>query len=151
LELRSGSGIDLEMPGLAVGGLPATGTPAKFDLEFHFVERPGESLTGSLTYATDLFDTETGAAIAERFVRGLRAVAADPEGLVGHVDVLGDAERTRVLADWNDTSHPVPEKGLPQLFAEQVDRTPDAVAVEFAGDRLTYRELDAWSNRLARA
>ncbi|MET7767007.1 amino acid adenylation domain-containing protein, partial [Streptomyces sp. NPDC005393] len=66
------------------------------------------------------------------------------------VHVLGVGERERVLVDWNDGAAQVPVDSLPALFDAQVERTPDAVAVQFGDTRLTYAELDARANRLAR-
>ncbi|WP_446048259.1 AMP-binding protein, partial [Streptomyces olivaceus] len=81
-----------------------------------------------------------------RLVRVLEAVAADPDRPVGRVDVLSAAERGLVLGEWIDTAGEVSVGALPQLFEEQVRRTPGALA---AGE-LTYAELNARANRLAR-
>ncbi|NUH44466.1 AMP-binding protein, partial [Streptomyces samsunensis] len=76
--------------------------------------------------------------------------AEDPDRRIGDVELLSAVERERVLVGWNGESRGVRGVSLPVLFREQVARTPDAVAV-VAGDRgLSYRELDAWSNRVAR-
>ena len=64
--------------------------------------------------------------------------------------MLEDGERDRMLAEWNDTALDVPSGTLPELFAAQVGRTPDAVAVVFEGVEVTYAELDARASRLAR-
>ncbi|AZQ32224.1 amino acid adenylation domain-containing protein [Streptomyces cyaneochromogenes] len=133
------------LPGLEVTGRPVGAGAAKFDLSFHLAER-----TGGLDFSTDLFDRETAQGIAERFVRVLTALAEGPGRRVGEVEILDPAERDRVLVEWNGASRDVRGVSLPLLFAEQVARTPDAEAV-VAGERvLTYAELDAWSNRVAR-
>ncbi|ADI04249.1 CDA peptide synthetase II [Streptomyces bingchenggensis BCW-1] len=111
---------------------------------------PGRQLHLRFDYRGDLFDRATIEALAGRFVRVLEAVAADPDVPVGRVDVLGEAERQRVLVDWNDTARAVPDAVVPELFEAQVARTPGAVAVVCEGEELTYGELNARANRLAR-
>nr|AEG64697.1 LpmC [Streptomyces viridochromogenes] len=133
------------LPGLEVASRPIAAGAAKFDLSFHLAER-----SGGLDFSTDLFDRATAQGIAERFVRVLTALAEGPGRRVGEVEILDPAERDRVLVEWNGVSRGVRGVSLPVLFAEQVVRTPDAEAV-VAGERaLTYAELDAWSNRVAR-
>ncbi|MFJ7339904.1 amino acid adenylation domain-containing protein, partial [Streptomyces sp. NPDC101110] len=73
-----------------------------------------------------------------------------PEGRLAAVNVLDEVERERMLADWNGTDTPVGEATVPELFAAQAARTPDAVAIVCGGAELTYGELDMRANRLAR-
>ena len=107
-------------------------------------------LRGEVIAAADLFDPATVEAIAQRLVRVLDLVAADPQVRLSEVDVLGEDERRQVLADWNDTAVPGPDSMVPELFAAQVARAPDAVAVVCGGLELTYGELDGRASRLAR-
>src|SRR5207244_3675825 len=100
-------------------------------------------------YATDLFDRASMEAMAARLVRLLEAAVAEPERAIGSLDVLSPDERHTILHGWNDTARTVPSATLPELFAAQVVRTPDAVAVVFEEQSLTYAELDARSNQLA--
>ncbi|MFF4221221.1 condensation domain-containing protein, partial [Streptomyces nondiastaticus] len=155
LALQNNAEAVLDLPGLKVAPLPGTDAPAKFDLSFALAEEfdaqgAPAGLTGSVTYATDLFDRGSVEAIAERFVRVLETVTADPAVTVSQVDVLGGAERAWVLVDWNDTGRDVPEGTLPELFEAQVARTPGATALVFDDAELTYAELNARANRLAR-
>jgi len=69
---------------------------------------------------------------------------------VSGLEVLSAAERRRVLVEWNDTDTTVPQATLPELFAAQAARTPDAAAVVFEGVSVSYAELEARANRLAR-
>ena len=82
-------------------------------------------------------------------MRLLEAAVADPERAIGRLDILGAEERATILREWNATARAVPCATLPELFAAQVARTPEAVAVVFEEERLSYGELDARSNRLA--
>ena len=148
LTVQNNAPASLELPGLRVGGLPGGPPAARFDLDFIVAEtfdergRPA-GLRGSVVVAADLFDPATAASIAERLVRVLTAVAADPQARVHRVQVLDSAERRRVLQGWNDAGAAVPAVSLAGLFGAQVARVPDAVAVA-DGDRVvSYGELDA--------
>src|SRR5262249_22134281 len=81
--------------------------------------------------------------------RLLEGAVADPEQRVGALDILSFEERRTILAEWNATAHAVPAATLPELFAAQVTKTPNATAVVFEDQRLTYGELDAHANQLA--
>ncbi|MEN0138514.1 MAG: amino acid adenylation domain-containing protein [Rhodococcus sp. (in: high G+C Gram-positive bacteria)] len=91
-----------------------------------------------------------GAALLARVGRVLDRIGRDPSVDVGGLDLLGAAERERVLRTWNATDAPVPTATLVDLFDAQVERSPDAVAVVFGADLLTYAEFDVQVNRLAR-
>ncbi|WP_026405330.1 non-ribosomal peptide synthetase, partial [Actinomadura rifamycini] len=140
-------------PGVRAEALPpGDGTAARFDLSFTFAERrDGDGapagLTGDLRYAADLFDAATAEALAARLVRVLEQVAADPAVTVGGVDLLDDAERARAVR--RPAARPAPAATLPDLFARQAARAPDAVAVTCAGTARTYGALDAAANRIA--
>ncbi len=114
---------------------------AKFDLHFTFVDE-SDRLALLLEYATDLCDETTAKRTADRLVRLLAQVAGEPDVLVGDLEVLEEAERQSVLGDWNDTAHEVAATSLPALFRAQVSRTPDAPALIFGEQQLTYGELD---------
>ena len=84
-----------------------------------------------------------------RFLRLLEAAVASPDRAIGSLEILAPDERHTILQTWNDTARAVPSATLPELFAAQVARTPDAVAVVFEDQSLTYGELDARANQLA--
>ncbi|MER7729208.1 amino acid adenylation domain-containing protein [Streptomyces sp. NPDC096323] len=141
--------------GLQAQDMPLDAGAAKFDLTLTFRPRHGpdgspDGISGELEYAADLFDESTVRALAGRLVRLLGQVAADPALRVSGVRMLTTAERELAVSGWNDTARDVPVSVLPELFAAQVVRTPDAVALECAGVSWSYAELDAWSSRLAR-
>ncbi|WP_203968553.1 non-ribosomal peptide synthetase, partial [Sphaerisporangium melleum] len=148
---------DLAAPGLAVAaaGIPHTGT-AKMDAFFSLVEvRDADGtprgLDIAVEYSTDLFDERTIATLVGRWARLLRAAAADPGRRIGAIDLLTLAERHELLVTRNDTRAERPHAGLAELFAAQAARTPGATAVMSRDASLTYAELDARSDRLARA
>ncbi|MFE3288151.1 condensation domain-containing protein, partial [Streptomyces sp. NPDC059233] len=85
------------------------------------------------------------------FVAFLEAASKEPRMPVGQLDALTDAEWVTVVEEWNDTGRRLPATTLPELFAVQVGRSPDAVAVVGdGGPSVSYAELDEWSNRVAR-
>ncbi|HEX2090929.1 MAG TPA: amino acid adenylation domain-containing protein [Longimicrobiaceae bacterium] len=133
--------------------VPATldsGT-AKLDLTLFVWERAGGGLSATLEYATDLFDAATAERMATHYTATLRAVAADPDGRVAAVDFLSAAERQQLVSGWNATEAELPgDRPVHALVAGQAARTPDAVAVACGAGSLTYAELEARSNRLAR-
>ncbi|MET7402180.1 amino acid adenylation domain-containing protein, partial [Dactylosporangium sp. NPDC005572] len=132
-------------PGVrATPRLVATGT-AKFDLTFDVAERP-TGLEGSIEYRSDLFDHSTAAALATRFLRLLSAVVAAPAAPLSTVDLLLDDERLPLRG----AAFAGPSRTFAALFADQVAARPGAVAVEDGPRTLTYAELDALANRLAR-
>ncbi|POX64492.1 hypothetical protein C3492_05520 [Streptomyces sp. Ru62] len=142
------------------GGLDLVGVEAvpercgpvasKFDLSVCFFRETEEGLTVSLEYAADLFDRSTAERILGCLLRVLESVAADPDVRVGELEVLSAGERRRLLEDWNGTVSAVPEGSLPEVFAARVASVPDAVAVVCGPESVTYAELNARANRLAR-
>jgi amino acid adenylation domain-containing protein len=135
---------------VAVAGFPVDEGLAKFDLAFVLTES-SSGLDGELEYARDLFDDVTAAGFAARLVRVLEAVAADPDLRVSEVEVLTPGERYRLLTGWNGGATEVPDRTLAELFAARVAKTPDAVAMAWAGGELTFAQLDARSDGIARS
>ncbi|MFD8804341.1 amino acid adenylation domain-containing protein, partial [Streptomyces sp. NPDC059597] len=141
-----------DLPRLRVeAGLVPTGT-AKCDLSFMLTEEPGtDGLSGLVEYSTDVFDASTVEGIAERWLRLLRAVVADPGRRIGQVDVLSADELDALLAAAPDLDGELPETTLTTLFEERVRATPAAVALTSGEVSLSYRELNDRANRLAHA
>ncbi|HKQ72778.1 MAG TPA: amino acid adenylation domain-containing protein [Blastocatellia bacterium] len=124
------------------------GATAKFDLTLSLEEMAGE-IRGSLEYATELYDRSRMERLLEHLKRILEGMTADPEGRVMGFPLLTEAERAQVVA-WNRTEMEYPgEKCVHQLFEEQAERTPEAVAVIYEDRRLSYGELNRRANRLA--
>ncbi|MEU7574932.1 amino acid adenylation domain-containing protein [Micromonospora sp. NPDC049240] len=103
-----------------------------------------------LEYDTALFEPAGMAAFADRYLLLLAAAVASPQTRVGALPVMSDTERDRVVTGWNDTAAPVRRSTLAELFDAQVRRTPDAVALVDGDTRLTYAELSAAADRVAR-
>ncbi|MGW5338681.1 non-ribosomal peptide synthase/polyketide synthase [Rhodococcus pyridinivorans] len=145
----------LELPGMTVSALELDTGVAQFDLQLFLTDRYGETGTPEgidavFSYATDLFDRSTVEAFAERFVRVLESIVTDPTSPVGDIGILSADEHSRMLVEWNSNSHAVPDATLVSMFDAQVVATPDAPAIEYDGDVLTYREFGARVRRLAR-
>ncbi|WP_405095793.1 non-ribosomal peptide synthetase [Micromonospora sp. NBC_01412] len=117
----------------------------KDDLAFDVTA--GES---RLVYRTDLFDRATAEAVVTRYVRLLAAAVADPGRRVSELPLLDEAERRLVLDAWNDTAHDRPVTTLVDEVQRQVAATPQAIALVCDRAELTYAELNAAANRLAR-
>ncbi|MEU7579736.1 non-ribosomal peptide synthase/polyketide synthase [Streptomyces sp. NPDC041068] len=148
----------IELPGLTVAEEEAGLSSAKVDLEFALAERRSPDGTpagveGVLQYSTDLFDAATAEKLCSRLARLLASVVASADTALSGIDLLLPGERHTLLTDWNvdAPAAPVPSATtLPDLFAAQAARTPDAPALTFEGSTLSYAELDERSNRLAR-
>ena len=113
------------------------------------IVQPGDELQLRLDYRPDLFDESSVAALGSRLVRLLEGSVADAERPLGQLPILAAAERDTILRGWNDTARATAPATLPELFAAQAARTPDAVAVIFEDRSLSYAALDAHANRLA--
>ncbi|MET7768764.1 amino acid adenylation domain-containing protein [Nocardia sp. NPDC005366] len=144
----------LDLPGLSAQVVEFDGAVAKFDLQLTLEPRMEAGVPAGLpalfTYATDLFDEASVAQFAERLIRVLTAVIADPERPVRAIELLAPVERDRILLDWNDTRHRVRSELLLDTYHRTVAANPGAIALAYEGVELTYREFDARVNSLAR-
>jgi amino acid adenylation domain-containing protein len=123
---------------------------SRFELECNALDT-ADGLGVRLVYNTDLFDASTIERMLLQYERVLESVVAEPEIRVSEIDLLGAAERARLLTEWNATAVEYARTGsLVSEFARQVSASPEALAVEYEGEGLTYAQLDARSNRLAR-
>ena len=127
---------------------------AKFDLLVSMGERRGAGgealgIEGGIEYSTEILDRRSAEQIRERLLRLLEAVAGDAEQRVGEVELLSGEERRQILEGWNKTGWEIPAASIPEMFEQQMERTPEAVAVMYEEQKLTYRELNERANRLA--
>ncbi|QDL09660.1 non-ribosomal peptide synthetase [Brasilonema octagenarum UFV-E1] len=139
-----------DLPGLTIQNMSAPiDEMVRFDLEVNYWEVSG-GLEGVWSYSADLFDATTITRIAQNFQTLLQAIVANPKERIAELPLLTTAERHQLLVEWNNTQVDYPgEKCIHQLFEEQVERTPDAVAVVFENQKLTYRELNQRANKIA--
>ncbi|MEM9486281.1 MAG: amino acid adenylation domain-containing protein, partial [Cyanobacteria bacterium P01_F01_bin.116] len=137
----------LELPNMTVTPLTAESVAAKFDLTLS-VEESDQGLVGQWEYNTDLFEPETIARMANHFEVLLTAMVADVSQSVATLPLLTSTEKQQ-LVEWNATAAPYPDDCLHILIEHQAKRTPDAVAVVFETDQLTYQDLNTKAESLA--
>ncbi|QAW05417.1 nonribosomal peptide synthetase DhbF [Bacillus subtilis] len=128
---------------------------AKFDLtleisEDRLADGTPNGMEGLLEYSTDLFKRETAQALADRLMRLLEAAESDPDEQIGNLDILAPEERSSMVADWQSVSEKIPHACLPEQFEKQAALRPDAIAVVYEDQALSYAELNERANRLAR-
>ncbi|CDZ89158.1 amino acid adenylation domain-containing protein [Rhodococcus ruber] len=145
---------EVTLPDVEIESVDLGGAVAKFDLQLTVSPREEAGkpagMSAQFTYATDLFDESTVQSFAGRLIRLLAALAAGTDRVVGDLDLLDTAEH-RALAAGNDRAvHPVRAAGLLAAYRDAAARRPDAAAVVFGDETLTYAQFDARVNRLAR-
>ncbi|MFD2345911.1 amino acid adenylation domain-containing protein [Sinorhizobium terangae] len=139
----------LELPGLRVEAAGEGLDQVKFDLELSLGEC-GEEIAGTFDYATALFDEATIERQRGYLLALLRAMVADAGQPVGRIELLSAAERIYLLEELNRTEADYPSQlCIHELFEAQVREAPDAVALVFENEELSYGELNARANRLA--
>lgn len=123
---------------------------AQLDLTLELSETP-HGLTGEVKYAADLFEASTIDRLIGHFQTLLGDIVVHPEAQLFEFSLLTEPERRQLLVEWNNTSIELPDDTdfIHQLFEEQVRRTPQAVAVVYKNQQLTYGELNARANQLA--
>ncbi|MCY1016471.1 non-ribosomal peptide synthetase [Pyxidicoccus sp. MSG2] len=138
------------LPGVTARTLDFASTVAKFDLELLLVDAAQDDIAGQLIYNADLFEPSTVSRMADCFLALLRGLVAEPNARLGALPLLPAAERQRVLETWNATEVDFPRDAcVHHLFESEAARRPDAVALEFGEERLTYARLEARANQLA--
>ncbi|GID33103.1 non-ribosomal peptide synthetase [Paractinoplanes brasiliensis] len=134
-------------PGLRVRGV--TGRDAAH-YPLGLIAMPGARLRFRLDHRTDVLPEGTASRVAGLLLGVLRSVVAGADRPIDRLDLVDPAERRRVVEDFNRSAAELSRATLPELFEEQAARTPERVAVVCGDTRLTYAELDARANRLAR-
>ncbi|HSD48163.1 MAG TPA: amino acid adenylation domain-containing protein, partial [Pyrinomonadaceae bacterium] len=145
---------NVEQPAMQLDGVSAavgvSPTPeTKFDLELYLQDTPG-GLKGAFAYSADLFEPAFIERMVQRFQRLMEKVSAQPNAALSTLSLLDEAEYRQIVEEWNDTAVELPEACIHQLFEQQVEQRPEAIALEFEGEQLTYRDLNERANRLAR-
>ncbi|WP_156624652.1 AMP-binding protein, partial [Mycobacterium sp. 852002-30065_SCH5024008] len=148
---------ELDLGALQVNPLPVQTQTARMDLTFSLSENFTEAgqaagISGAVEFRTDVFDPDSIETLIARFERVLADMTADPSRPVSSIGVLDESERVR-LDNWGNRAvldrPAVSGVSIPALFAAQVGRTPEAVALSFGDRSWTYREVDEAANRLA--
>ena len=138
----------LQLGGIQITPVPTNNSTSKFDLTL-FIREVSGSFKAAVEYNTDLFDEQTIRRLLGHYQTLLEGIAANPEQRLSGVAMLTGAERQQILVEWNRTEAPYPkERCLHELIEAQVARTPEAVAVVFGKQQLTYRELNERANQL---
>jgi amino acid adenylation domain-containing protein len=138
-----------KLPALTVTPMPVAVKSTHFDLDVYFCEKI-DGLHGSFVYSTDLFEAATVRRMTTHFRKLLEEIVADPGRSVAALPLLPQAEHKCVVEDWNETARDYPlHRTLHQMIESQVDRAPEAIALVFEEESLTYRELNARANQLA--
>ncbi|MER6798746.1 non-ribosomal peptide synthetase, partial [Amycolatopsis mediterranei] len=147
--LHGSAGAPMDFAGLTAEPVEVARRAANFDLTVEF-QPSADALEGSLEYNTDLFDARTAVALGEHLTVLLTAIAADARRPVGELPLLTTGEETRLLTEWNATALDVPAATVTELFESQAQRSPDETALVAGEIALSFAELNALANRLAR-
>src|SRR5262249_44343260 len=136
---------DARIDDLSIGS-----TTAKFDLTLGLAEAPA-GIDGALEYSVDLYDGTTAARLLHHFAALLSSAVTGLLRPLSQLPLLAEGERAQLLREWNDACGDLPaEPRVHRLFEAQVERSPEAIAVEMGDIRLSYGEVEARANRLAR-
>ncbi|MTJ48119.1 non-ribosomal peptide synthetase [Dolichospermum sp. UHCC 0259] len=147
-QLQNTPNKTLEIPNLTWESLEFHNHTVKFDLCLSMVETE-QGLIGNLQYNTDLFDVSTIKRMQGHFQTLLESIITNPEQIIEELALLTKTEQKQFL-EWNHTQFEYPQdKCIHQLFEAQVEKTPDAIAVVFENESLTYRQLNERANQLA--
>ncbi|MGH7828867.1 MAG: amino acid adenylation domain-containing protein, partial [Candidatus Binatia bacterium] len=139
----------LELDHLSVQPVEGFERAVQFDIDFYIRERD-DGIHLTFTYDSDLFDVATIGRMLGHFQVLLRGIVSDPQRRLYDLPMFSEAERHRLLAEWNDTHHDYGGgKYIHELFEAQAERKADDVAVVFEEEQLTYRELNQRANKLA--
>ncbi|NMG06764.1 non-ribosomal peptide synthetase [Brasilonema sp. UFV-L1] len=139
----------LELSDLTVSPLAFDNRTAKFELRFNLWETE-QGIKGLVEYSTDLFDITTITRMVEHFQTLLKGIVASPQQRLSELSLLTETERRQLVLEWNDTQADYPtDTCIHQLFEAQVERTPEAIALVFEDQQLTYWELNSKANQLA--
>lgn len=139
-----------KMDGLELESIPLEQRTSQFELTLVMAEME-DKLGGALQYNTDLFAAETIKRMSDHYLALLEAIVANPKQHLSELPLLTTAERQQLLVKWNDTKQEYPAgQCIHQLFEQQVERTPDSIALVYEEEKLRYRELNERANQLAR-
>ena len=147
--LQNAPGHALDLPGLTISPVETETLMTKFDLTLSLAETE-TGLVGAFEYDTNLFESGTIARMVDHFTTLAEGVVADPDQSIAALPILPESERYRLLVEWNQNTTDYPDHiSIPELFEAQAEKSPEAIALDFEGEILSYRELNERANRLA--
>jgi non-ribosomal peptide synthetase component F len=147
--LQNNPAQQAQLPGLTLQPVETDTGASPFDLTLGLAEQP-DGLAGSVEYNADLFDADTIERLVGHLHLLLEGIVAQPDARVSRLPLLTAAEQHKLLVEWNDTAVPYPlDQCVHHLFEAQVERTPEATAVAYRDQTLTYAQLNARANQLA--
>ena len=138
-----------QLDGLAVQSVPSRGDSAKVDLSFDLRRSADQGLSALITYATDVFDGDRIERLRSHLITLLSSVVQAPDQSVAVLNLLPEAERQLIESWQQGPVVEVPDLCVHELFEQQVERTPEAIALVFEAQEITYSELNARANQLA--
>ncbi|MBE9214963.1 amino acid adenylation domain-containing protein [Plectonema cf. radiosum LEGE 06105] len=147
-QLQNALNPELAIPGLSLEQMWSDSGSTKFDMTWHLVER-NEGLLAVVEYSTDLFNRDTIVRMLGHFQVLLLGIIDNPNQRLSELPILTEIEHQQ-LVEWNNTYTKYPlQQGIHQLFAAQVEKTPNNIAVAFKEEKFTYQELNNKANQLA--
>ncbi len=148
-QLQNAPRSSIVFSGLTLSPIEVASGTAKFDLYLSMRDDP-DGLKATLDYRAGLFDAATITRMLGHLQTLLEGIVENPERKISELPLLTEAEKHQLLVEWNDTKREYPkDKCIHELFEEQAEKTPDAIAVVFEDEQLTYRELNGKANQLA--
>ncbi|MEH7354706.1 amino acid adenylation domain-containing protein, partial [Neobacillus drentensis] len=150
LVLQNTDTKEIELENISIREYAYKGKVSKFDMTLE-AEEVGEEIKFNLEYCTKLFKRETIERVIQYYINIIKVVTENPEIKLCEIDMVAEEERNKLLHEFNDTFAEYPRsKSIHELFEEQVERTPDNVAIVYEDKELTYRELNSKANQVAR-
>jgi amino acid adenylation domain-containing protein len=147
--LGNAHGEGMHLADLQVNCQEVSTDTAKFDLTLVAEERQGELVT-TAEYRSDLFSPETIRRMLVHYQHLLESIVRQPEVHIDDLSLLSEREHTEILDRWNQTERAYPQdRCVHQLFQDQASQTPEAAAVVYEDQVLTYRQLNERANQLA--
>jgi len=141
---------ELRLGDLSLSSVGQERTTTQFDIAF-LIRETSAGIQGTVEYGTDLYNVETVERMISHYINLLGSIIASPENQVGRLGMLSIKEEATLLKEFNATEAAYPkDKSIVALFEEQVQKTPESTAIVFDKEQLSYKELNARSNRLAR-
>jgi amino acid adenylation domain-containing protein len=139
----------LQLPGLTLSSLPATSSSSEFDLTL-VINESGEDVGASINYATDLFEERSIERLLRHYHTLLEDIVTNPGKRISRLSLLSEAERAQLLPHFSgEESTHKNTACIHELFQQQVEQSPDAIALAYEGEQLTYKELNERANQVA--